>query len=247
MKFLQVYNWSNIKHSVAVKCILCRGLTTLDQPLCSRCLALCPVPLCFCPCCGLPIEESDTGLCSGCLREPPVFDCCLAPFLYQYPVNRILQMVKYQSRLELINPVVVPLAQLLLDHYSDDRWPEVILPVPLHNKRLRERGYDQALLLARALQRQLRGVAPRLDDQLLKRVRHTPTQQQLDANARQKNIRRAFVLRERPACKHVAVLDDVVTTGATVSEITRLLKNSAVERVDIWSIARTPDDQIKAS
>ncbi len=155
-------------------------------------------------------------------------------------------MVKYQSRLELINPMVAPLAQLLPTHYDDDPWPEVVLPVPLHNKRLRERGYDQALLLARALQRQLREVMPKLDGHLLKRVRHTPAQQQLAANARQKNIQRAFALRGKPMCKHVAVLDDVVTTGATVSEITRLLKNSMVERVDIWSIARTPDSQTKS-
>ena len=240
MKFFQVYRWSKIRQIIAVKCILCRGLSTLDQPLCHRCLALCPVPVCFCPCCGLPI--TDTGLCRRCLREPVPFDCCLAPFLYQYPVNRILQMVKYQSRLELINPMVQPLAQLLLDHYRDDCWPEVILPVPLHNKRLRQRGYDQVLLLARALQRQLRGITLPLDSRLLQRVRHSPAQQQLDARARQKNVRRAFALRGTLVSKHVAVLDDVVTTGATVSEITRLLKNGAVERVDVWSIARTPED-----
>ncbi len=242
MKYFQVYNWSKIKQIVAVKCILCRGLSTLDQPLCHQCQALCPVPVCFCPCCGLPINDSDTGLCSSCLRQPPPFDYCLAPFLYQYPVNRILQMVKYQSRLELINPMVDPLAQLLLDHYRDDCWPQAMLPVPLHNKRLRQRGYDQALLLARALQRRLHEVSLPLDSRLLERVRHTPAQQELDASARQKNVRQAFALRTRPTFKHVAVLDDVVTTGATVSEITRLLKNSTVERVDIWSIARTPED-----
>ena len=242
MKFFQVYRWSKIRQIIAVKCILCRGLSTLDQPLCHRCLALCPVPVCCCLCCGLPIDHSDTGLCRRCLREPVPFDCCLAPFLYQYPVNRILQMVKYQSRLELITPMVQPLAQLLLDHYRDDCWPEVILPVPLHNKRLRQRGYDQVLLLARALQRQLPGITLSLDSRLLQRVRHSPAQQQLDASARQKNVRRAFALRGTLVRKHVAVLDDVVTTGATVSEITRLLKNSAVERVDVWSIARTPED-----
>lgn len=240
MKFFQVYRWSKIRQIVAVKCILCRGLSTLDQPLCHRCLALCPVPVCCCPCCGLPV--SDTGLCQRCLREPVPFDCCLAPFLYQYPVNRMLQMVKYQSRLELINPMVQPLAQLLLDHYRHDCWPEVVLPVPLHNKRLRQRGYDQVLLLARALQRQLPGITLPLNSRLLQRVRHSPAQQQLDASARQKNVRRAFALRGSLVGKHVAVLDDVVTTGATVSEITRLLKNSAVERVDVWSIARTPED-----
>ncbi len=149
-------------------------------------------------------------------------------------------MIKYQSRLELVRPMVIPLAQLLLDYYGSEGWPDVLLPVPLHNKRLRERGYDQTLLLAKALQRQLHHL--KVDCHLLERVRHGPAQQQLDARARRKNIRQAFVLRGKPTFTHVAVLDDVVTTGATVSEIARLLKGSMVDRVDIWCIARTPED-----
>nr|MDT0252132.1 ComF family protein [Endozoicomonas sp.] len=204
---------------------------------------MCPTPLCFCSCCGLPINDSETGLCSQCLKQPPLFDHCLAPFLYQFPVNRILQMVKYQSRLELINPIVKPLAELLMEFYEDDDWPEVMLPVPLHRKRLRERGYDQALLLAKALKKQLHFMELNIEDRLIKKQTNSVPQQSLDAKDRQKNIRNAFALRKQPQWDHVALIDDVVTTGATVSEITKLLKQNGVKRVDIWSIARTPENE----
>ncbi len=156
----------------------------------------------------------------------------------------MLQMVKYQARLELINPLVNSLAELLIEHYSNDQWPQVLLPVPLHKKRLRERGYDQALLLASALTKQLRNLSLSslaIDTQLITRTNHSPPQQGLDAKARQSNIRNAFTLKQKPAWKHVALIDDVVTTGATVSEIAKLLKKHRVERVDIWTIARTPE------
>lgn len=242
MRFLKVYNWSNFKQKVQIKCILCRGFTTLAQPLCYLCLATCPVPLYFCSCCGLPIQDSETGICGQCLKQPPLFDTCLSPFLYQFPVNRVLQMLKYQSRLELIKPMARSLAEWLIGYYNDDRWPEVMLPVPLHRKRLRERGYDQTLLLTKALKKRLttkKNVG--VDQELIKRTVHSVPQQGLDASARQKNIRNAFSLSRKPKWNHVALVDDVVTTGATVSEITRLLKKNGVGRVDIWSIARTPD------
>ncbi len=151
-------------------------------------------------------------------------------------------MVKYQSRLELINPIVKPLAELLMEFYTDDGWPEVMLPVPLHRKRLLERGYDQALLLTKALRNQLKFVNLDIEDRLIKRQTNSAPQQSLDARDRKKNIRNAFTLRKQPEWEHVALIDDVVTTGATVNEITKLLKQCGVKRVDIWSIARTPEN-----
>ncbi len=151
-------------------------------------------------------------------------------------------MVKYQSRLELIKPITQPMADLLSDFYLEDQWPEVVIPVPLHEKRLRKRGYDQALLVAKALKKQLPDVIT-LENQLIKRVKHSSPQQNLDAKDRQKNIKQAFALQKNLQYRHIALVDDVVTTGATVSEITKLLKKAGAERVDIWSIARTPENQ----
>lgn len=137
--------------------------------------------------------------------------------------------------------MVTPLVELLMEYYTDDNWPEVMLPVPLHSKRLRERGYDQTLLLARALKKQLHVINMKTDHHLIKRTINSVPQQSLDSTARRKNIRNAFTLRRKPDWKHVALIDDVVTTGATVNEITKLLKQNGVKRVDIWSIARTPE------
>ena len=237
----RVYNWFKFKQFVEIKCILCRGSTTFDNPLCALCISACPAPTCFCSACGLPIHHSDTGLCPQCLIEPPLFDSCLAPFLYEFPVNRMLQMIKYQARLELVRPIVKPLAELLVDEYGESPWPQAIIPVPLHDKRLRSRGYDQTLLLAKALIRQL-PVEMRLDRRSVFRAKHAAPQQGLSAEQRQKNIRHAFALRGSVAHEHVALMDDVVTTGATVSEITRLLKKAGVHRVDVWAIARTPEN-----
>lgn len=133
------------------------------------------------------------------------------------------------------------LTELLMECYMDDHWPEIMLPVPLHNKRLRERGYDQALLISKALKKQLHGTHMEINDQLIKRTVNSVPQQSLDSTARQKNIRNAFTLRGKPEWEHVALIDDVVTTGATVNEITGILKGNGVKRVDIWCIARTPE------
>ena len=188
------------------------------------------------------MEFSDTGLCGQCISHPPPFDLCISAYLYQFPVNRVVQRIKYNGRLELINPITRHLIDILQDHYFDAAsWPETIIPVPLHNQRLRRRGYDQALLLAKEIRQQLIPVTRiPIDHKSLKRHRVTRQQQELDAKARKKNLQQAFSIIKPVSYKHVAIVDDVVTTGETVSEITRLLKKNNVERVDIWSLARTP-------
>ncbi|MGB1271069.1 MAG: ComF family protein [Endozoicomonas sp.] len=243
MNLNQVYNWINIKRHLAMHCLLCRGITSCLHPICPLCVNAFPFIDSACSHCGLPLTSSDTGLCRQCLNQPPDFDHCLSPLVYAFPVSRALQSIKYQSRLELVRPITRLLVDLLEDQYIGRSWPEAMVPVPLHPARLRKRGYNQALLLARSIRRQLNTCPPVLDDRLLKRTRATDPQQGLDATARRRNIRQAFTLNHSPPWQHIALVDDVVTTGATVSEIARLLKRSGVRQVDIWSIARTPDQQ----
>jgi ComF family protein len=116
--------------------------------------------------------------------------------------------------------------------------PQLILPVPLHRRRLSQRGYNQALEMAKPLARAL-GVPCRHD--VLHRRRHTDAQTGLDAVERRRNLRAAFALREDAVLPaHVAILDDVFTTGTTLSECARVLKRAGVERVDVWALARAP-------
>ena len=161
--------------------------------------------------------------------------------MYDYPVRQIIQAIKYHNRLELIQPATRLLTDTLQDYYLDSPWPQAMIPVPLHFRRLRQRGYDQTLLLARELKKQLPIEAHiHLDTQILKRTKDTSPQQGRNAIARRTNIKQAFTLSSSPEYQHVALLDDVVTTSATVTEATRLLKKAGVNRVDIWTMARTP-------
>jgi len=114
--------------------------------------------------------------------------------------------------------------------------PELLIPVPLHPRRLSERGYNQALEVARPLGRTLR---VRLDTASCIRVQATAPQAGLEKEARKRNIRGAFQTIRPPSARHVALVDDVVTTGSTVSELTKVLKQAGVERVDVWAVART--------
>jgi ComF family protein len=116
--------------------------------------------------------------------------------------------------------------------------PDVLVCVPLHRTRLRERGFNQAVELARPLARTL-GIA--LSNDLLERTRDTRAQTGLDAIARRRNLRGAFaVSAKRPIPRHIALFDDVMTTGSTVRECARVLRRAGAERVDVWALARAP-------
>jgi ComF family protein len=146
----------------------------------------------------------------------------------------MVRALKYHSALAYARV----LGELLAAHLSDahrPRLPEVLLPVPLAPRRFRERGYNQAIELGRYLERGL-DVPMRAD--LLVRIRETREQAGLPRRERRKNIRGAFALRQPITVSHVALIDDVITTGSTVNELARLLKANGVERVEVWAVAR---------
>ncbi|WP_160174098.1 ComF family protein [Endozoicomonas montiporae] len=187
----------------------------------------------------MPVLVASTKLCGQCLKKTPVFNRCYSAFQYRFPVNHIIHRIKYSQQTALIKPMTASLAEVLRQHYHQEIWPEAIIPVPLHRKRLQQRGYNQALLLAKALNRQLKDKKMVLDKKMVKRIRATEAQQQLKASERLKNIRGAFVCRET-GYRHVAIVDDVVTTGETVSELSRVLKKQGVKTIDVWCLVRTP-------
>ncbi len=147
----------------------------------------------------------------------------------------MISRFKFRDRLEYGRL----LAQLLADHLAEgtESWPQLILPVPLHKSRLRERGYNQSLEIAHLLGKRLD--IP-IEYQKLQRHLNTNHQSDLNITDRQKNIKSAFSLLKPLNVRRVAVVDDVITTGETVAEISRLLKRSGVQQVDIWALARTP-------
>lgn len=188
-----------------------------------------------CPRCALPLS-TPAPLCGECLTHEPPFTAACAPFVYASPFDQLMMRFKFGRNLAAGSV----LAELWLDalRASPPPRPDALLPVPLHPLRLRERGYNQALELARPLGRAL-DIALRAD--LLERTRATSAQSNLDAVERRRNLRGAFAIMKNVALPaHVALVDDVMTTGTTLRECARTLLRAGVARVDVWVLARAP-------
>lgn len=215
------------------RCLLCGDTGVPGLDLCGPCAGELPRNATCCARCALPLP-GPAALCGACQRRPPPWDSAWAPFRYGWPLDRLEARYKFGRELAAGRT----LAALWQRATPPADLPALIVPVPLHRTRLRQRGYNQALELARPLGRAL-GVPVRHD--VLLRQRATVAQTELDAPARRRNVRGAFALREGvrlPA--HVTLLDDVMTTGATLAECARLLRRAGVARVQVWALARAP-------
>ncbi|WP_260292735.1 ComF family protein [Sedimenticola hydrogenitrophicus] len=202
--------------------------------LCAGCREELPYNAQGCRRCGLPLTLGRELVCGHCLQHPPAVDRSLIPFLYAAPIDRLIGQFKFSGRLAQGRL----LSRLLGDHLERQATlPELLIPVPLHPSRLRQRGYNQALELARPLGRRF---AIPLDHQSCSRIRHTRPQHALNKHQRRQNIRGAFQVSQPITARHVALVDDVVTTSNTVNELARQLKRAGVARVDVWAVARTP-------
>ncbi|MGN2254087.1 ComF family protein [Frateuria sp. GZRe12] len=218
------------------RCLLCGDAGSNGLDLCRACAAELPRNTCCCAHCALPLPSA-VAMCGACQRKPPPWDAAWAPFRYGWPLDRLEARYKFGRDLAAGRT----LATLWQRAATPVARPALILPVPLHRARLRQRGYNQALELARPLGRAL-GIPVRHDGLL--RSRATVAQTELDAAARRRNVRGAFALRDgAPLPAHVALLDDVMTTGATLAECARVLKRSGVARVDVWALARAPSSR----
>ena len=216
-----------------LRCLLCGAAGANGIDLCADCAAELPRNRTCCARCALPLATA-AELCGECQRHEPPWDAAWSPFRYGWPLDRLESRYKFGNDLAAGRV----LSTLWRREVCPIDLPSLLLAVPLHRHRLRGRGYNQALELARPLARALQ--IPLRHD-VLQRRRRTEAQTELDAVNRRRNVRGAFALREGvtlPA--HVAILDDVMTTGATLAECVRVLKQSGVERVDVWALARAP-------
>ncbi len=218
-------------------CVLCGASGEKDRDLCADCRAGLPHNPHACRLCAIPLPPAAPlgTVCGDCNRKPPPFDLGFAPFLYRDAMPFLLTGLKFHARMNHARL----LGDLLFDalRSSAVELPQALLPVPLHAARMRRRGFNQALEIAR---RTADGFGLPLELDLSRRIKATSAHSGLDAKARRKDIRGAFELTTEPAYSHLALIDDVVTTGATVTELARLLKRAGVARVDVWAVARTP-------
>ena len=227
---------SILLHLYPPTCLLCSAPADTPLDICKGCMGDLPFNRHSCAYCSLPLDCAPSGptLCGKCQRKRPEFDRCVSPFIYRYPLSDMIGRLKFNNGLVYGRL----LGDLLADQIasSNTTLPERLIPVPLHVDRLRTRGFNQASILARSLSDKFR--IP-IDYRSCQRRTATRAQSALKQDERRRNIRGAFLVSRRPTCRHVAIIDDVVTTGATANELARVLKQSGVERVDVWSCART--------
>ena len=218
------------------QCLLCKA-PTRGKPLCIDCHATFPWNARCCQYCALPLE-ADSGPCSECMDSRPIVSETTCVFQYKAPCNTLLNRFKHDGQLEYGHLLAGFLADTLIQKRESEQapWPDALLPVPLHWRRLRGRGFNQSLEIAKVLSRRLGlPICHHLRRQL-----PTTSQQQLRRSERQNNLEDAFALAQPIPYRHVALVDDVMTTGSTVNAIARHLIAHGVLSIRVWAIARTP-------
>lgn len=221
-------------------CILCLQPSDRTEDLCQSCLAKLPILPQTCPRCAKTFSTRPEVICGDCLKNPPPFDAAYALFSYQKPITKLIMELKFHER--LINAEGLGrlmLAAIQQRWYVNKPLPDLIIPMPLHRERLKERGFNQALEIARPIAKKLK-IAINFTSCL--RVKPTLAQATLPANKRSQNIKNAFLVRQDFSGYHLAILDDVTTTGHSIHELAKTLKKAGSPRIDVWFCARTPLD-----
>jgi ComF family protein len=212
------------------RCALCSGASA-SRLLCDACLRAMPVERDACPRCGLATQAG--GVCGRCLGAPPSYAAAVAAWRYAFPADHLLQALKYGGQLALAEPLGDALADAVL---ARGAMASAIVALPLSRQRQRARGFNHANEIAKRVARRLpvplvRGLV---------RTRDAPPQAGLPLRERARNVRDAFAASRRFDGMHVAIVDDVMTTGATLGAATRALIAVGAARVDAWVVARTP-------
>lgn len=235
------------------RCILCQQTVSTSQissampsrcdngtEICARCYQSQPFNSPCCVRCALPLADDIAGetLCGRCISRLPAFDYAYSLFRYEDDIIRLVHQLKFSEKITYARSIgEMLLSAFISDDYFKAEKPDCLLPVPLHISRLRQRGFNQSIEIARVMAKRLH--IPLEYDAVI-RQRSTTAQTGLNARQRQKNIKGAFSIVKKINHKHVLIIDDVVTTGSTVNELARLLKKNGVQRVGVLSIARAP-------
>jgi ComF family protein len=214
----------------AQPCVLC-GSMSHDGLWCAACDSALPyLGAAHCPGCALPTPAGE--VCGQCLKHPPLFARATAVFGYAFPLDKLVQAMKYGEQLAL----AYAFAEKLVHRIDKNRLPDYLIPMPLHPAKLRERGFNQSQLLAAKIAREL-------DIELLpdacRRVRNTPPQSALPWKERKKNVRDAFCCDADLAGKRIALVDDVLTTGASLNALAEAVGKCGAVEISAWVVART--------
>ena len=222
-----------------IVCIFCGTRSERELALCQACESDLPWLGDACQQCALPLatNKSNHLRCPDCLSKPPPFEHVYALFHYQHPISHFITQLKFHKQLLYAKIFGLLLAERLMNIYKNQTsQPQLLIPMPLHKKRLRARGFNQSLEISRAIKKKL-GLA--IDTQVCQRIKATQAQSLLvDQQQRAANVKNAFQatpLKE----KHILIIDDVMTTGHTLKELSRELRKNGAVRIDVACCART--------
>ena len=222
---------ARIEHFLpAQPCVLC-GSMSRDGLWCMACDAVLPYfdeP--HCPVCALPTPTGE--VCGHCLTQPPLFTRTTAAFGYAFPLDKLIQAMKYGEQLALAHAFARKLAQRI----DKSALPDYVIPMPLHPAKLRNRGFNQSLLIAAMITRELN---LKLLPNGCQRVRDTPPQSALPWKERDKNVRNAFRCDLDLTGRRIAMVDDVMTSGASLNELAGALRKRGAGEIKAWVVART--------
>lgn len=231
-----VYNWLNSIQDCLLPptCILCGNAGANGLDLCLGCHQRLTRNRSCCPRCGeiFPAIQIQVGLCGGCLQLAPSFDSTCAPFFYQEEIRHLITGLKFGKQFKNARLLGLLLAEAIP---QSTLKPDCLIPVPLHASRYRERSFNQSIEIARTAGSAL-GIP--VNARSCVRLKDTPHQTGLSAKQRRKNLSGAFGVIAPLAARHVAIIDDVMTTGSTAEVLAKALKKSGVDRVDVWVCAR---------
>lgn len=219
-------------------CLRCKGSLSAEEALyCISCLKSLPILKAYCRTCGTPLNESllqnfsqeELNFCGNCLSEKPPFDRVFLAFKYESPIRELILQTKFNEDYALSYQLGRLLRNILP---VDPKHYDLVLPIPLHPLRERERGYNQSLLILWGF------MGVRLQRDYLQRIRYTFPQSELSFSERKKNVKDAFAVRISLVGKKVLLLDDVMTTGETLKEASRALKDAGAREVHVLAVAR---------
>ncbi|MBT3204921.1 MAG: ComF family protein [Gammaproteobacteria bacterium] len=210
-------------------CLTCGISITSSEFICSHCVDSLELVSAPCSLCGLP-NKAEGPVCPACLQHPPRWQKMIAPLVYTGSTRHIIQDLKFNEQLHHANAMLTH-----IQHYFKNHHVDALIPVPLHQSRLLERGYNQAEEIASNLSRLLNIPVNRSS---LKRIKATEAQSGLSLNKRQKNILKAFEFTLQQPYNSVAIIDDIITTGSTMTEICKVMNKAGIKHIQVWSLAR---------
>ncbi len=233
--FKNAFDWKlkALDWALPNKCLICNNnISDSSNPTCKYCYALLPHRFNNCARCGQSYV-ANLDYCGKCISTPPIYDACFCAFEYKEPIAKLIRKFKYHDHPELAQRLAKLLYQEIIN--QDIELPDLLIPVPLHISKLRQRGFNQSLLLTKELSKLL--YIPYKSD-IIYKSKATTAQADLSLALRRKNLKNCFKQVKKTDAKHIVIIDDVVTTSATATEITKVLKKTGVEYIQIWGLAQ---------